>query len=119
VLKDADMTIEYGFVMGDVTIGNGEDFLPHKHDYAEIFIFLGTDAKDTADLGAEVEFWIGEGKDMEKVILNTSSSVYIPPNLTHFPQIWRKVRRPVLNMVIIPETDEQLKKPVVRTEKIK
>lgn len=117
--KDSVVTVEYGFIMRDAAMGTGEDFHPHKHDYAEIFLFIGTNAKDTADLGAEVEFWMGEGKDMEKVILNTSSSIYVPPNIAHFPQIWRKVKRPVLTMVIIPKTAKLLEEPVVRTEKIK
>jgi hypothetical protein len=118
LLKDAEVTIEYGFMTEEAKMGTGEDFHPHKHDYPEIFLFLGTNPKDTADLGAEVEFWIGEGKDMEKVVLNTTSSIYMPPNVAHFPQIWRKVKRPVMTMVIILKKGELLEVPVVRTENI-
>jgi hypothetical protein len=106
-IADATTKIEYGYITGDVNIGNGEDFNPHKHDYEEIFLFLGTDPKDTTKLGAEIEFWLGEGDDLEKVVINTSSAVYMPAGLAHFPQIWKNVQRPIMTMVIMPTTGER------------
>ena len=106
-IKDATTKIEYGFITGDKNIGDGNDFNPHKHDYEEIFLFLGTDPADTARLGAEIEFWLGEGNDLEKVIINTSSAVYVPAGMAHFPQIWKNVERPVMTMVIMPTTGER------------
>jgi hypothetical protein len=67
-VPEANSIVEYGIVSGDMVIGDGSFVDKHKHDYAEIFMFLGTDPKDPRDLGAEVEFWIGEGKDMEKIV---------------------------------------------------
>ncbi|MGD9159342.1 MAG: hypothetical protein PVG39_13095 [Desulfobacteraceae bacterium] len=58
-------------------------------------------------LGAEIEFWLGQGDEMEKVIINTSSAVYVPAGPAHFPQIWKNVTRPVMTMVIIPTTGER------------
>ena len=112
LVKDANSIVEYGFISGDTIVGNGQDFTPHKHDYEEIFLFLGTNPEDTTDLGAEVEFWVGEGDELEKVIFNTSSSIYIPPGVAHFPQIWRNVKRPVMTMVIMPTSGERLLNPV-------
>lgn len=112
LVKDANSIVEYGYISGDTVIGNGQDFTPHKHDYEEIFLFLGTNAEDTTDLGAEVEFWVGEGEELEKVVFNTSSSIYIPPGVAHFPQIWRNVKRPVMTMVIMPNTGERILKDV-------
>jgi quercetin dioxygenase-like cupin family protein len=100
--KDAGSFIEYGLVSGDITIGAGHVTGPHKHDYEEIFLFLGTNPEDTTDLGAEIDFWIGEGDEREKVTFTTSSSIYIPPNTVHFPQVWRNVKRPVMMVVIMP-----------------
>ncbi|MBN1177544.1 MAG: hypothetical protein JXA51_07685 [Dehalococcoidales bacterium] len=100
--KDADSFIEYGIITGDVTIGEGNIAPPHRHDYEEIFLFLGTNPEDTTDLGAEVDFWLGEGDERDKVTFTTSSSIYIPPNLVHFPQVWRNVKRPVMTIVIMP-----------------
>jgi hypothetical protein len=103
-LKDATTKVEYGFIMGNTEIGTGKGFGAHKHDYGEIFLFLGTNSKDTHSLGAVAEFWLGEGEALEKVIFNTSSSVYVPPGLAHFPLIWREVKRPVMMVVIMPST---------------
>ena len=106
-ISGATTKIEYGFITGDTNIGNGEDFNPHKHGYEEIFLFLGTDPTDTGILGAEIEFWLGEGDELEKVLINTSSAVYVPAGLAHFPQIWKNVTRPVMTMVIMPTTGER------------
>jgi hypothetical protein len=111
-IKEASSIIEYGIVSGDMTIGDGSFVSKHKHDYEEIFMFLGTDPKDPQDLGAEVEFWIGEGDDQEKIVFNTSSSIYVPPNTAHFPQIWRNVRRPVFTVVVMPSLKIKQLKPV-------
>ena len=100
--KEAGSFIEYGLITGDVTIGEGKIAPPHRHDYEEIFLFLGTNPEDTTDLGAEVDFYLGEGDERDKVTLTTSSSVYVPPNLVHFPQVWRNVVRPVTMVVIMP-----------------
>ncbi|MCJ7605754.1 MAG: cupin domain-containing protein [Dehalococcoidales bacterium] len=106
----AHSIIEYGIISGDVTIGAGEVTVPHKHDYEEIFMFLGTNPKDTTDLGCVVEFWLGEGDEREKVVFTTSASIYIPPGLVHFPQIWRNVIRPAMTIVVMPNTPERILK---------
>jgi hypothetical protein len=110
-VPEANSIIEYGIVSGDMVIGDGSFVNKHKHDYEEIFMFLGTDPKDPRDLGAEVEFWIGEGKDQEKIVFTTSSSIYVPPGVAHFPQIWRNVRRPVFTVVVMPTTGKKVLKP--------
>jgi hypothetical protein len=113
LIPNATTMIEYGFVMGDRIVGEG---LSHKHNYEEIFLFLGTDPQDTTKLGAEVEFWLGEGEDRDKVVLTTSSAVCVPPNLAHFPQIWRNVTRPVTMVVIMPTAGERKVVPVPNPE---
>ena len=98
LIANAKTKIEYGYITGDTAVGTGEDFVPHKHDYEEIFLFLGTDPNDTANLGAEVEFWLGEGDGLEKAVFTTSSAIY--------------VTRPVMTMVIMPTTGERSIQPV-------
>jgi hypothetical protein len=112
LIANAKTKVEYGYITGDTVVGNGEDFVPHKHNYEEIFLFLGTDPQNTAKLGAEVEFWLGEGDDLEKVVFTTSSAVYVAPGVAHFPQIWKNVKRPVMTMVIMPTTGERKLEPV-------
>jgi hypothetical protein len=111
-VNEADSIVEYGIVSGDMTIGDGSFVNPHKHDYEEIFLFLGTDPKNPRDLGAEIEFWVGEGENLEKIEFNTSSSIYIPPGLAHFPQIWRNVKSPVMTVVIMPTSGKRVLKPL-------
>ena len=118
-IKGATTKVEYGYLTGDKVVGNGEDFNPHKHDYEEIFLFLGTDPEDTGKLGAEIEFWLGEGDDLEKVVITTSSAVYVPAGLAHFPQIWKNVQRPVMTMVIMPTTGERNLQMVPMEERLK
>jgi hypothetical protein len=113
-LKGATTKVEYGFIMGDTEIGTGRGFGAHKHNYGEIFLFLGTNPKSTSNLGAEAEFWLGEGEELEKVRLNTSSSVYVPPGLAHFPLVWRNVKSPVMMVVIVPMTSRHKAIPVPR-----
>ena len=113
-LKEATTKVEYGFIMGDTEIGTGKGFGAHKHDYGEIFLFLGTDPHDTHYLGAEAEYWMGEGEALEKVKFTTSSSVYVPPGLAHFPLIWRNVKNPVMMVVIVPTTSKHKVIPVKR-----
>jgi len=81
LIANAKTKIEYVYITDDATVGTGKDFPPHKHNYEEIFLFLGTDPQDTAMLGAEVEFWLGEGNDLEKVVFNTSSAIYVAPGV--------------------------------------
>ena len=111
-VQEGNSIIEYGIISGDVTIGEGYMTEPHKHDYEEIFLFLGMDPKNTSVLGAEVEFWLGEGDERDKVVFTTSSSIYIPPGLAHFPQIWRNVVSPVMTIVIMPDSKKRVLKSV-------
>jgi hypothetical protein len=108
LIASATTKVEYGIITGDTVIGGDAGLVvPHKHDYDEIFLFLGTDPQDTAKLGAEVEFWLGEGEDREKLVFTTSSAIFVPPGVAHFPQIWKNVTRPVMTVVIMPTVGER------------
>jgi hypothetical protein len=102
-LKDlTNSGAEYGIISGELSVGTGlpGSFKPHKHDFGELFLFLGTDAKNLNDLGAVAEFWLGEDDELEKVVLDTPASVYVPGGLAHFPLTWKNVRRPCVFVVI-------------------
>jgi hypothetical protein len=49
---------------------------------------------------------LDEGDNLEKLVVTTSSSIYVPPGMAHFPQIWRNVRRPVMTVVIMPNAEK-------------
>jgi hypothetical protein len=54
---------------------------PHSYPYKKILGFFGNNFKDRFDLGAEVEFRIGE--KLEKHTFNQSTIVFIPAGLSH------------------------------------
>jgi hypothetical protein len=83
-------------IAGNVGLRGG----PQEHYFDEIFCWISTNTKDSDDLGGEVEFWMGMGKDTEKIKLNTSSCIYCPGNVAHMPIIYRNVKRPFLCIVI-------------------
>jgi hypothetical protein len=108
-LKEANTLLEYVWITEDCAFGVTEEKPPHKHNCEEIFLFLGTNPKDSDDLGAEVEFWLGEGEATEKIKCDTSAVIFIPKDLLHLPFFCRNVRKPLLHMVIGLNIGEMLK----------
>lgn len=108
LIKDSNVGFEYGIISGDQIVGTdpvpaakGGGLGPHRdigHDH--LFCFLGTNPDDQSELGGEVEFWLGEGKEIDKVVLNTPSSVYVPAGLAMFPMKWKNVKRPIILCVV-------------------
>jgi mannose-6-phosphate isomerase-like protein (cupin superfamily) len=86
----------------DLTKGFG-----HAHNFDELFLFVGTDAHDTLNLGGEVEVWLGEGNEAEKFNLTKASAVFVPAGVVHNPNYFRRVDRPYL-MVVIAMTREYM-----------
>jgi len=82
---------------------------PHIHDFDEFLVFLGSDASNVEDFGAEVELSLGE--EGEKYVIDTTSVVCIPKGLVHCPLNFRKIGKPILfcNVYIAPE---YVRKPV-------
>jgi hypothetical protein len=113
LFKQAGSIIEYGMIKGnrppatDTFKGPGS----HKHDYDELFAFIGTNPDDVYDLGAVCEMWLGEGEEREKVVFTTTSSLYIPAGLAHLPQHWSDIKRPVIYLVIILDSTEYVFNP--------
>jgi hypothetical protein len=108
-LKESDTMLEYAWVVKDSAFGVTPEKAPHKHDCDEIFLFMGINPEDPNDLGAEVEFWLGEGKETEKIKINTSSLVFIPKGLLHMPLFCRNVKKPILQVVIGLNVGQKLK----------
>ena len=111
-VKEATSKVEYGFILKDTTLLSRDparDYGAHKHDYAEIFLFYGNDPYNTTYLGAECEFWVGEGKTLEKIKFDTSCSVYVPAGVGHFPLFFRNVKSPVMMGVFVPVVEGDFK----------
>jgi hypothetical protein len=115
VVKESSTKIEYGFIMSDTTLLNSsKDYGAHKHDYPEIFLFFGNDPYDTTYLGAEGEFWLGEGNDLEKIKFDISCSIYVPADIGHFPLFFKNVRTPVMMGVVVPQVGDFKLIPISR-----
>jgi hypothetical protein len=66
---------------------------PHTHDYGEIIGFFGTDPKNPHELGAEIEFYI----DNERNLMNETFLAFIPAGVIHCPLNILKITRPVFH----------------------
>jgi hypothetical protein len=99
-IDGANTSISVIWVAKDCACGVVDRHSPHKHDDDEMFIFLGTNPEDVNDLGAEVEFWLGEGEQTEKIAINTPSFVFVPKGLMHMPLYFRNVRRPCIRVMM-------------------
>jgi len=71
---------------------------PHSHEEAEILFHIGIDPSNPTDLGAEIEFSIGE--EMETHVVNKSTAIYIPAGVPHSPWRIKRVERPFIFLEI-------------------
>jgi len=99
-IKGTNTMLETMWVWKDTAVGISPERPPHKHECDEIFLFMGTNGVDSNDLGAEIEMWLGEGEEAEKIAINTSSVVFVPSGLVHLPIIFNNVSKPILLVVI-------------------
>ena len=108
-IKESNTMIEYAWIVKDTAFGVTRDRPPHSHDCDEIFIFLGTDPENKEELGAEVELWMGDGEQTEKLLINTSGLVFIPKGLPHLPIFFKNVKKQLLWMVVGLNVGETLR----------
>jgi hypothetical protein len=69
----------------------------HVHKYDEIVLHWGGDPENPEDLGAEIDFYIGG----QPLTLTTTTGIWAPKGLKHGPLIWKKVRRPHVEMAFM------------------
>jgi hypothetical protein len=63
----------------------------HKHDFAEVFLFVPC-SDDLNAYDAETELYLGE--EGEKIIINQTTAVHVPAGLMHCPIIHKRVVTP-------------------------
>lgn len=68
----------------------------HSHSGDEIVLQIGTDYKNPADLGGEMEFKMGG----ETLTMNKTGAIYIPGGVKHGPFIAKRVDRPRIHVSI-------------------
>jgi hypothetical protein len=69
----------------------------HIHDFDEIILHFGGDPNAFRDLGAEIELYI----DGQPIIFNTTTSIFIPKGIPHGPIVWKRITKPIIQMVFI------------------
>jgi hypothetical protein len=95
LVADSNMYVETGWIlaMPDPNPHIGE----HTHDYDEIVMHVGVDPNDQEDLGAEIEFMV----DGTPLLIDKTSSVFVPKGVKHGPLTWKRFSRPHLEMTIM------------------
>lgn len=74
----------------------------HVHDYDEFLIHVGIDPHHPEELGAEIEFVVGD----TTFVIDKTSTLFIPKGLKHGPVTWKRVDRPHLQMGFFPEVGD-------------
>jgi hypothetical protein len=96
VLKGAFYVDSAWFFPGMVGRDESQDNIkPHSHDYDEVQAVFGTNLEDPNDLGGELEFWLGD----EKQVITKSCLIFIPRGLKHGPIYWRRLDKPIFHFV--------------------
>jgi hypothetical protein len=72
----------------------------HVHPFDEIVLLISSNQSDLGDLGAEIEWFMGEGDEAERFLLDKTCAIYVPKGLVHGPMNFLRVDRPVLNVAI-------------------
>ena len=86
------------WIVPDDTRKKDEFIAAHTHDHDEILSYFGTNLDDPHDLGAEIEFWMGD----EQYILTKSCIIFIPAHLQHCPLRVLSISRPVFHFATSP-----------------
>jgi hypothetical protein len=106
-LLGLDVNVDFGSFWMAGKMGK-EPYGPHIHDYNQVMIFIGADMSDLGYLGAEVEFCLGTGNEMEKHMIATSTAVLIPKGFPHFPATITRMDKRFLFLVISLTRDMKL-----------
>lgn len=70
---------------------------PQVLDHDQLVLFIGMDPETPQGLGATVEFYLGG----QSIVLNATSSVFIPKGTPYGPVSWKEVRRPHVQLSMV------------------
>ncbi|OGO32913.1 MAG: hypothetical protein A2Z29_01605 [Chloroflexi bacterium RBG_16_56_11] len=100
-----DVHIKYGIFWTAGRIGK-PPYTPHVHDFDQVMLFAGSDMNDLGELGAEIEFCLGE--EMETHMITTTTAVAIPRGTPHLPAAVNRLDRRfyLMEISIAPECRE-------------
>jgi len=85
----------------------------HSHDCGEILGFFGSDYRHAHDLGGEIEFWLED----RKVVLTSSTLVYLPPGMQHGSLHIKRVDKPIFHFSTLEKGFREALDPTRVTKK--
>lgn len=68
---------------------------PHVHDFPEFIAFIGSDPENPQELGAEIQFYMGDEQEYDST--TKSTLVYIPAGVLHGPIIVPQLSKPLIH----------------------
>lgn len=89
-LEGESLTVDMGTVVYAGKIGK-EPYGAHVHDYDQVIYLLGGDCYSMGDLNAEVELCLGDDREVQQI--NSTTALYIPRGMPHFPLTVRKMTK--------------------------
>lgn len=96
LVPDSDTYIEIGWIY-EMPKPNPH-IHRHAHDYDEFVIHIGTDPENPEELGAKIEFVVGD----DKLVIDKTSALFVPKGVEHGPLTWEEVEKPHIQMVVMP-----------------
>ena len=85
----------------------GGPFPKYNMNADKLMFFSGTDPENMNDLGAHVEFHLGEGEDEEAFEFDEPRGVFVPKGVRHGPIYITKFRRPLIMFVVFTQPSKQ------------
>jgi hypothetical protein len=67
------------------------------HGFDEVVFHIGGDPQNPLDLGAEIEFYLGD----KLLTVNKTHGEWIPRGVKHGPETWKKVTKPHIEMALL------------------
>ena len=105
LVKGCPMVVDIGwhFIIPDPDPVEGT----HSHDFDAVLCFVGSDPKNSSNLGAVLEIQLGD----EKHIITKTCAIFIPKGFEHYPLTHIRVDRPYLQIVFAISDKENYIKP--------
>ncbi len=89
-LEGQNLTIDMGTVVYGGKIGK-EPYGPHVHDFDQVIYLFGGNYNEMGELNAEVELCLGAEQEIQQI--NSTTALYIPRGMPHFPLTVRKMNK--------------------------
>jgi hypothetical protein len=97
LVPECNVYVEGGWVWG-MPDPNPHIFDHVHRSFEELVLHYGTDYEHPEELGAEIEFYLGD----QPLKVDKTAVVFVPKGISHGPLIWKKYSAPHLEMAIVP-----------------